>query len=205
MKALLVAVLALTGCYFKTKDTLVETPVSQPTVSTTIVPAEQPAVVAKTKANVIALRVEMPRQCFTQAVQNFEVTRGKEATLDWSIYLVPLGFIVPVTFALIPAVTGIVSVARAKRNDESATETRVISRNSYACALRLSDQVVQVHFPSGATFEVRTNRRGIASVTIPDEEVDHGTARIELATVTRTIDYDRRGYDVEQLAIEVDE
>jgi hypothetical protein len=39
---------------------------------------------------------------------------------------------------------------------------------------------------------------------IPDEEIDHGTARIELASVSRTIDYDRRGYDAEQLAIVVD-
>ena len=35
MKALLVAVLALAGCYFKTKDTLVENPVSAPQSSST--------------------------------------------------------------------------------------------------------------------------------------------------------------------------
>lgn len=203
MKALLVAVLALTGCYFKTRDTLVESPVSAPKVSTDVVPGG-PDVVAKTRQNVISFRVEMRRQCVTQAVQNIEVLRGKKLDIGMSIWIIPAALVIPAVFVAVPVVSGVIAASRANKH-ERAVETRVISRNSYACPLRLAAQVVQVRFPSGAVSEASTDDRGIASVTIPDAEVDHGTARIELADVTRTIDYDRRGYDVEQLAIEVDE
>jgi hypothetical protein len=203
MKAVLVALLALSGCYFKTRDTLVETPVSQAKVSTNIVTASQPDVVAKTRDNVIAFRVETRRTCTTQAVQDFEVRHEKKPEFKLSIFLVPL-IVVPAAFLAVPVVSGLVAVMSSKKA-EHTTETRVISRNTYACSLRLGDQVVQVHFPSGITLEGRTDANGIASVTIPDEEIDHGTARIVFAEHERKVDYDRRGYDAEQLAIVVDE
>ena len=203
MKALLVALLALSGCYFKTRDTLVETPISEAKVSTNVVTASQPDVVAKTRGNVIAFRVETRRVCSTQTVQDFEITHGREPEFAFSIFIAPLIVVVPAAALLVPAVTGIVAVSR-KKKGETETETRVLSHRSYTCSIRMPGETVQARFPSGAVIEVQTNGDGIASVTIPDEEIDHGTAQLGVAGHTRAIDYDRRGYDAEQLAIVVD-
>jgi hypothetical protein len=202
MKALLL-VLALSGCYVTTRDTLVETPISTAKQSTTMVTASQPDVVANTRANVISFRVETRRMCQPQTSQEFEVVRSKKPALDMSVWIIPVGIVVPAVFALVPAVSGLVALTQ--KSETRYTETRVTKLRSYACALRLGDHLVRVQFPSGASFEARTNEQGLASVTIPDDEVDHGTARIELPNLTRTIDYDRRSYDAEQLAVTADE
>ena len=203
MKALVVALLALSGCYFKTRETLVETPVSKPKVTTNIVTSSQPDVVANTRENMITLRVETRRLCTTQALQEFEVLTEKKPEFHTSIFLVPL-IVVPAAFIAVPVVSGFVALMGTKKK-EHYTETRVISSNTYRCSRRLGKQVVQVRFPSGEVIGVLTNEDGIAKVMIPDEEVDHGTARIELANHTRTVEYDRRSYDAEQLAIIADE
>jgi hypothetical protein len=168
-----------------------------------MVTASQPDVVATTRANVISFRVETRRLCQPQTSQEFEVFRSKKPALDTSVWIIPAGIVVPAVFVLVPAVSGLVALTQ--QRGTRYTETRVTKLRSYACSLRLGDHLVHVQFPSGASLEARTNDKGFASVTIPDDEVDHGTARIELPNLTRTIDYDRRSYDAEQLAVTADE
>lgn len=204
MKALVVALVALSGCYFKTRDTLVESPVSAPKVTTKIDAAPAPDVDATTRSNVLSFRVSTKRTCTTQAVQQFETIEGKQAKLAVSPWLIPVMFI-PYAIAIVPAVSGLFAVARASSPKQRYTEERVISRNTYACPLPVRDEVVNVRFPSGATFVTKTDDNGMATVTVPDDEVARGSARVELANVGRTVDYDRRDYDRQLLAIEVDE
>lgn len=204
MKALVLAVLALSGCYFKTRASVVEMPLSAPKVSTTIEATTTADVDAQTQANVLSIRVITKRMCTTQAVQQFETIEGRRPKLAFSPWLIPVMFI-PYAIVIVPAVSGLVAVVRASEPKQRYTEPRVISRNTYACPLPAPDVVVLVRFPSGATFEVQTDERGIASVTIPDEEIANGSARIDLDNGGRTVDYDRRDYDRQLLAIEVDE
>ena len=203
MKALVLAVLALSGCYFKTRDTLTENPVSAAQSTTTVVSEQATEVVATTHANVLSFRIATPRQCAMRTVQNVEVTEHKQVTVGVSAWLVPLAVVIPLAYAISLPVTGLIAASRAK-SGETYTESRVMSERTFACALPVVDEAGVVRFPSGATFDIRTDKRGIATVFIPDDEIDHGSARIELATVARTVDYDRRSYDLEQLAIEVD-
>lgn len=205
MKALVLALLALSGCYFKTRDTLVETPVSAPKVSTNIVTSPDAEVVAKTRANVISFRVSTRRQCLTQTMQTFEIAHGKKLDIAFTPWLAA-ALVIPAAFVAIAPVTGLIAFAQVKgHKPELYTETRVIARSSYACSLRRSGELARVRFPSGQSFEARTDERGIASVTIPDDEVAQGSARIELANAVKMVHYDRRAHDRQLLAIEVDE
>ena len=72
----------------------------------------------------------------------------------------------------------------------------------YVFARFVPDERIGILKVDGVVQSISNN--GVLS-PIPDEEIDHGTAQLGVAGHTRAIDYDRRGYDAEQLAIVVDE